>query len=252
MNRRTWAILALFLFLVPVLCVLAHWCIVAMERQKRATALYQGVGVALHRYAEKNDGALPPIDASRRRVCLAVGAIAPKYINSEEYWRKVPTVPYSKGSPAIHEGSAERSSKAEELYYYYCGYAILSDDEAETLCRVLSEDFASKMDANSNIMVGRGKGNLGGDLIYRLKLGTGKTLSTSEVESARIESRIPVMIPRSASPYWGNRKMLVLYLDNHVEEVKYPGEFPVSERTQAAFRALEGKWGKLARTADRE
>lgn len=252
MKRKTWIVLAVLLLLVPILCVLAHWCFVAMERQNRMSALYYGIGVALHGYAEENGGVFPPIDASRRRVCLPVGTIAPRYINSEKYWRKVPTEPYSTVSPETHEGSAGRSGKAEDLYYYYSGYAVLSDDEAETLCRVLGEDLPAKTDANGNLMVGRGKGNLGADLIYRLKLGTGKTLSTSEDESARIENRIPVMIPRSTSPYWRNRKMLVLYLDNHMEEVEYPGGFPVSERTQAAFRALEGKWGRLARTEDRE
>ena len=83
---------------------------------------------------------------------------------------------------------------------------------------------------------GPGSGNGGSDTIYRLRDGIERFLITdinNPAASAEAQSSIPVMfdsvttdarsynhVPRGAN---------VLYLDGHVEFLKYPSEYPVDE-----------------------
>ena len=207
-----------------------------VEERSRIEALYQGIGVALNDYAKDNQGGFPPLDFSSGRLFFPCESLVPKYINSERYWEASRSKDNNEQSNALTE-----TYNSVHTYYYYPGYVLLCDQEAESLSSELSLYNRKNVDEEGNLLVKPGKGNLGGKVIYRLGPRAVSHLTTTESESAEIKSRIPVLIARSTSKYWQNGRFLVLFLDNHVEAMKYPSKFPLSKATQSALQSLEEK-----------
>ena len=95
------------------------------------------------------------------------------------------------------------------------------------------------------VLHGYGQGNAGGNTIFRLKEGVERFLITdinNPAGSAQAQSTIPVMwdqvndnvkdfhhVPGGAN---------VLYMDGHVEFIKYPAEFPCNPIMALLGRAI--------------
>jgi len=87
-----------------------------------------------------------------------------------------------------------------------------------------------------------GKGNVGGNTIFRLREGNERFLITDVSDpaaSARLQSSIPIMWDRPGHhvPGGGN----VLYMDGHVEFVRYPGKFPMTEKFMTRLEEISAK-----------
>jgi prepilin-type N-terminal cleavage/methylation domain-containing protein/prepilin-type processing-associated H-X9-DG protein len=97
------------------------------------------------------------------------------------------------------------------------------------------------------------KGNGGGDTIYRLREGIERFMITdinNPAATAMAQSELPIMWDAIEDPgedgvgssfefHHVPGGMNVLYLDGHVEFVRYPGEFPATPAVAAGGRAID-------------
>ena len=97
----------------------------------------------------------------------------------------------------------------------------------------------------TGVIDGPGHGNGGGDIIYRLREGVERYLITdifNPAASARAQSEIFVMYDQLSTDlkYFNHVPggCNVLYMDGHVEFLRYPGDPPVSKRLAAFIGAM--------------
>lgn len=121
------------------------------------------------------------------------------------------------------------------ISYVYLGWAITTDDEinaaASVVMQLLNGDISPDQDVNVE-----DDAVLGDITFYRLREGIERFFITdinNPAASARAQSEIPIQwdwlgtVPASFNHVPGGCS--VLYMDGHVEFVKYPGEYPVSK-----------------------
>ena len=137
----------------------------------------------------------------------------------------------SSGNPGDEDAPLDDGS------YFYLGYAVTNDVEMRAFADAYRERIAAGLPFNEDLAVAPGKGYQGSDTIPRLRssLGEGTALSTDAPPDIR--SRIPVIIERVGHhrPTGAN----VVFLDNHVEYIRYPGKWPMTEATVAILDELD-------------
>ena len=135
------------------------------------------------------------------------------------------------------------------LSYIYLAWVTMRPVELENLAsiqRAFGVTFNNEIDnplkdedmdvVNDPGGMGAGTGNGGGDTLYRTREGIERFLITdinNPAASGQAQSAIPIMLdsvtaqPQNFNhvPGGGN----VLFMDGHVEFMKYPGDYPVSE-----------------------
>jgi len=108
---------------------------------------------------------------------------------------------------------------------------------------VLADPAKHDQDIGTGDGVSPGKGNGGGDTVYRLREGIERFMITdinNPAASAKAASEIPVMfgtvstVPDEFNHLPGG--LNCLYMDGHVEFLKYPDKFPASR----AFALIQG------------
>ena len=135
------------------------------------------------------------------------------------------------------------------LSYLYLGWVTTRAIELENVAsiqRAVGVTFSAYIDdaikdrdlntAGDPGGLGAGTGNSGGDTIYRTREGIERFLITdinNPAASAEAQSTIPIMLDAVTTkaenfnhvPGGGN----VLFMDGHVEFIRYPGDYPVSD-----------------------
>ena len=108
---------------------------------------------------------------------------------------------------------------------------------------ILSDPQKHDQDISTSDGIAPGKGNAGGDTIYRLRMGIERFMITNindPAASAKAASEIPVMFGTvsTVSSEFNHvpAGLNCLYMDGHVEFLKYPDKFPVSR----AFALIQG------------
>jgi len=124
--------------------------------------------------------------------------------------------------------------------YFYLGYAVTSDAEMAAFAEAYRARAAAGLRFDEDLEVGEGTGTGGGDVLYRLREGTGRIIASdpqSPQDVAVAESEIPVLIERIDNhvPAGAN----VLFLDGHVAFMRYPGEWPMTEETVEILEGLD-------------
>lgn len=147
----------------------------------------------------------------------------------------------------------------ENSSYIYLGYAIHDESEMQTFAAAYKKRMDEGLAFNADLIAPAADGK-GAKVICRLR-GEKRKASTGEGESkhppeshfegrpevlhqgetthytAEERSRIPVLIERLGHhrPNGGN----VLYLDGTMEYLRYPGSWPMTEKTMAILRDME-------------
>ena len=121
---------------------------------------------------------------------------------------RFPTVDYDRGHLQPHRPRVSNTTPDNEFLngFYYLGFPA---DSEMALLAVL----AASRDAPS-----------------------GAWPVGESVETARARNRIPLLVERPTAPA---QDLLVLFADNHVEVMPYPGEYPVSAAAIAAMQTWE-------------
>jgi prepilin-type processing-associated H-X9-DG protein len=183
---------------------------------------------------EQKKGKFPMIDDRRGNLAPEGDEIYPEFLADLNVLR-CPSDPEAEpiGTPQTADGVDDRS-------YFYLGWVVTTEEEGLALLDAYeSLDLAQR---DEDLAVPEGKGNRGGNTIFRLREGIERFFITdinNPAASAVVQSEIPIMWDRPGRHVPGGSN--VLYMDGHVEFVRYPGKFPVSERFMKRLEEISAK-----------
>ncbi len=138
--------------------------------------------------------------------------------------------------------------------YFYFSHIITSDEEVSGIAEYIvghkSAGIAEWNYKHTDIdwSVEQGKGNGGGSTIYRVREGIERFLITdinNPAGSSMAQSIIPIMLDVLSGGREGTAQTCnhlpggsnVLFMDGHVEFVKYPGAFPITPYVADSIRS---------------
>ena len=139
-------------------------------------------------------------------------------------------------------GKLKPEQLLDDQSYFYLGYALCGDEDVENFCEVYRQRMAAGQPLDDDIPVPRGKGTNGGEIIYRLQEGVERLMVTdiNNPGSANLaQSSMPIFIERPIRHWFRSGGGNVVFMDGHVEYVKYPGFWPMTEKTISALEALD-------------
>ena len=115
---------------------------------------------------------------------------------------------------------------------------VLNEAELNVYATAFRTARAADEPMLTDLNAGRGAGDPRSSTIPRLRRSLPESLiGGNDVKEARLQTAIPVLIQRNNNLLRWHKERLVLFLDNHVEYVRYGSRFPVSEE---AFHILDG------------
>lgn len=166
--------------------------------------------------------------------------------------------------PRMGDG-VEPTSLIDDWSYFYLGYAVRSDEDMERFATAYHEHLIEGRAMEEDIIVPGDTGN--GNTLYRLREGIEKEIMMADGldvndpgASARAQSEIPILIERLDNHGVQTKKGIlerlglkrsspqiiganILYLDGHVEFIRYPGEWPMTEKTVRILNDLDALQG---------
>jgi prepilin-type processing-associated H-X9-DG protein len=201
------------------------------------------MGLITRMYANENKGRFPTIDNVKGNLIFEGDQVYPEYLTDVG----VLVCPSNPDDYSVRDTLAESISSKS---YVYLGWAVTS--EREGLAALDAYRRASESELDMDLSVPEGEGNAGGSRILRLSEDIGRRIinvkSFDSTRRDRNESRDPVRAisgyssipimwewPSSHVPAGAN----VLYLDGHVEFIRYPGKFPMTEAFIEELRSFE-------------
>lgn len=201
------------------------------------------LGLVCKMFANENDGLYPELSSRPGFLSMMkmtegyCGPIIPEYLSD-------PSVLFCPTSERWKSQEGKFVGAEQELLdsssYVYLGYAIRNEDELETFYECYRERVAAGLPFNEDLSTPAGRGSGGGDRLLRLREGVEKIYVTDSANPAAItvaQSDIPFLIERL-----GNHEppgVNVLYIDGHVEFIRYPGKWPATPKTFEIIAAIE-------------
>lgn len=194
------------------------------------------IGLMLNSYADEHEGQYPPIDNIKNNFIFEANSLHPEYLTDVSIV-VCPSDPYfepgkkfgliSTGLHPDYDVGEFHPDCVTDMSYCYLGWVVTSNEEAEAFFEAY--DKLSPDGYGKDIVVSQGRGIGGGNLIPGLGKGMEGLLDDSDIDA----SKIPVIWDKPSNdiaefshvPAGVN----VLYLDGHVEFIRYPGKFPASE-----------------------
>lgn len=167
------------------------------------------------------------------------GRLAPV---TEQVYPEIITDPIIMLCPTV-ENSQKRRDEREKLVddesYFYLGYAVTNEEEVALFADAYRERIGRGLSFDDDLPLPEGKGVDGKGKLYRLREGVERLYAENRDadESFTMQSIIPLMIerPDNHMPKGGN----VLYMDGHVEFIRYPGQWPMTEKTIGLLLELD-------------
>jgi prepilin-type processing-associated H-X9-DG protein len=167
-------------------------------------------------------------------------AVYPEYVTDVKLF----VCPADPEAMAILEGVTRETAVQliDDQSYFFLGYLITNDEEMEAFAAAYKERLAEGSVFDTDLIVGEGKGTNGGDRLFVLREGIERFLITDinrASAATRAQSTVPLLIERPGNHPLpnGGQGGSVLYMDGHVEFLKFPGKWPMTEKT---IQILEG------------
>jgi prepilin-type processing-associated H-X9-DG protein len=189
------------------------------------------LGLVMKMFANESRGELfPRLDPRPGHLMMLGNIVFPEYVTDVSVYI----------SPA-HPEAAELKERAtkdplsiiDDHSYWYLGYAVTTEEAG------LAFIEAYKNAVKNGEVPNEDRTDTSAGVIPRLREGVERFYITDindPSSSARIQSEIPIMIERPGMQEGGAS---VLFLDGHVEFIKYPGEFPMTEKFIQALESLD-------------
>jgi prepilin-type processing-associated H-X9-DG protein len=137
--------------------------------------------------------------------------------------------------------NASDPTLVDDHSYLYLGYTVKNDEEMLAFAEAYNERASKGLPFDTDLPAAPGHGTAGQDKILRLRDGVERyyiTGAASPEASGKARAEIPIIIDRPQHvPTGGN----VLYIDGHVEFLRYPGKWPMTEPAISALMSLAGR-----------
>jgi prepilin-type processing-associated H-X9-DG protein len=191
------------------------------------------IGIVCLMYANENpDGQFPPLSNINGTFMFTPESVYPEYL-SDGY---VLVCPGNPSATSLRELPHEEV--IDDHSYYYFGYALTNEDEALAFLDSYPDLIAEGADFSQDLPAPPGRGSFGGEVFLRLRP---DVCDGTDVQPGEVPVMFDVVIV-SGNTLQSNHVpdgSNVLYLDGHVEFVKYPDEFPVSNKFLEALSELD-------------
>jgi prepilin-type processing-associated H-X9-DG protein len=211
----------------------------AAERSKCQNNLKQ-LGLVVKMFAHESKGKVwPRMDARPDRLFFLRKDVYPEYLTD-------PTVLVCPTELAAIQATAKELEEApdrvdvffDDHSYWFPGYALVDEPTGLAFVEEYRKRALAGLDFDEDLEVTTESGVL--LTIYRLREGVERHFNvdiSNMTTGLKAQSEIPVIIERPGHhvPKGGN----VLFMDAHVEFIKYPGEFPMTERFIKALESLD-------------
>jgi len=195
-------------------------------------------GLVCKMYAAENRGHFPPLVEEPGRLAFQMEAIYPEYLTEPQVLICPATDESAKWEKAPADLEEVRKAFADSSCWYL-GYALPTEQEALAFVRACKEAAKEGKALPSEVLVETKPGAdpavvrllvEGVERFYPANAGN----PGNPADAAETQSRIPVVVERPG--HHEPNGINVLFMDGHVEFLKYPGSYPAS----AAFiEALE-------------
>jgi len=183
---------------------------------------------------EHKEGKFPMIDDRRGNLAPEADEIYPEFLPNPSILR----CPSDTDAEPIE--APYKADDVDDRSYFYLGWVVTTEEEGLALLDAYeSLDLARR---DEDLVVPEGKGNSGGNKIFRLREGIERSLITdidNPAAAVKAQSESPIMWDRLGQHEvdGGN----VLYMDGHVEFIRYPGKFPMTEKFMKRLEAISPK-----------
>jgi len=219
----------------------------AREAARRASCAnnMKQMGLVCKMFASENDGRFPELSPEAGRLMFANEGIGQKHPVVPEYLADLSVLvcPSDTDISVLKDDTAlsDPNLLMDDHSYFYLGYLVTNDAEVEAFAGAYKNHVSRGYTFDRDLGVAQGTGTAGGDKIYRLWEGVELSLVADALDplaSVRLQSAVPVLIerPEHHLPGGGN----VLYMDGHVEFLRYPSEWPMTEKTIGILESLGG------------
>jgi len=180
------------------------------------------MGLVCKMYANEWKGWFPPIDDQRGNLMIEGEAIYPEYLTDLDVLR----CPGNADHAALQRRGTPDDITDDS--YFYLGWVVTTEEEGLALLDAYESLDLEERD--KDIPIDQYWSSLGHKQLYRLREGIERLFRKDMGKPvASLQSEIPIMLDRPGNhrdPEGGN----VLYMDGHVEFVRYPGKFPITEK----------------------
>jgi len=191
------------------------------------------LGLVCKMFANESRGEKwPPLSSERGQLAMKASAIYPEYLTD-------PNIYISPAHPDYYDlidvAESDPLSGLRDHSYWYLGYAITDEEQGLELVKQMRVAFEKGETLNADIDAPA----LDQEQIFQLREGIERFFITdinNPASSALVQSQLPVMIERPGMHEQGAN---VLYLDGHVEFIRYPGKFPMTESFIQALESLD-------------
>ncbi len=182
---------------------------------------------------ESKKQAYPHLSPAPGQLMSAKGEIYPEYLTD-------PNVLICPSMPDVEKWRARKDAAVDDESYFYLGYAVTNDKDVSAFCNAYKEHMAKGLPFDEDLQVPAGKGNGDGGVIYRLREGIERFFITdinNPAGASMVQSKLPILIerPENHVPKGGN----VLFMDGHVEFIKYGTQWPMTDTTMNALKELD-------------
>lgn len=203
-------------------------------------------------YANEDPGGFwPPLSADPGRLMFPTEAACGELAIWSEYVTDtmIFVCPCNKKWHEEYQSQLESNPVAglNDQSYFYLGYVLSNDDEVQAFAEVYRQQVKRGESFCENLPAPPGRGSFGGDVFLRLQIKIerkGAPGSDDPAVLAKIMAGLPVMVERPIRHGRNRAASNVLYLDGHVESIKYPGKWPVTEATINTLLELDRLGGQ--------
>lgn len=244
LRKRLVIVMAAFLVLALLLGAFMFSHLRAKEREHLCQLRMKQIGLGIQWFSKENDEYYPQLSSEQGQLALLhqhsnySKPLYPEYISDLALLH----CPLSRDSHSMASYDAEDAQTAfYDSSYLYLGYTVTNDTEMEAFAEAYRERVSAGLSFDEDLTVAEGMGNLQTNKLYRLRVGVERYLIWDMIapgQAQRTPSSVPVLIERIGhhrKPAGGH----VLYLDQRVEFIPYPGQWPMTKKTQAILQSLE-------------